>query len=147
MPFMLDPAQAVALGNQMALAGWAVLILLPRFDVLVWLPKYLIPLALCLLYPVFFLPEFAASGGGYGSLDAIRTLFANDRILAAGWLHYLAFDLFIGALIAQDADKHGMPRTLQAGILVTTFMFGPVGLALYLIGRGLFTVATPEAKP
>jgi hypothetical protein len=137
---ILTPEKAVALGNQAALAGWIILILLPRWAAIMAVPKFLIPLALCLAYPLFFLPEFVASGGGYGSLDAIRTLFANDRILAAGWLHYLAFDLFVGAWIAQDADRFGTPRSIQAGLLAMTFMFGPVGLALYLIARTLFLI-------
>lgn len=146
MPGLMDPAQAVALGNQAALAGWVILILLPRWDAIVAVPKYLIPLGLCLLYPLYFLPEFAGSGGGYGSLDAIAKLFENPAILAAGWLHYLAFDLFVGAWIAQDADRLGAPRSIQAGLLAATFMFGPVGLALYLIARTLFLIPAGEAR-
>jgi hypothetical protein len=145
MPNLLDPAQAVSIGNQAALAGWAILILLPRWDAIVAVPKYLIPLGLCLLYPLFFMPEFVGSGGGFGSLDAIATLFQNPKILAAGWLHYLAFDLFVGAWIAQDADQLGCPRSIQAGLLTMTFMFGPVGLALYLIARTLFLIPAREA--
>jgi hypothetical protein len=142
MPFLTSPSEAITVGNQAALIGWVILILLPRWDAIVLVPKYLIPLGLCLLYPLFFLPEFANSGGGYGSLDAIAALFQNPKILAAGWLHYLAFDLFVGAWIAQDADRLGAPRSIQAGLLATTFMFGPVGLALYLISRTLFVIPT-----
>jgi hypothetical protein len=142
----LSPGEAVSLGNQMALAGWVFLIFLPRYDAIVLVPKYLIPLALCLLYPLFFLPHFAGSGGGFGSLDAIRTLFANDHVLAAGWLHYLAFDLFVGAWIAQDADRLRCPRSIQAGLLVMTFMFGPLGLALYLVARTFFLGGLQEAR-
>jgi hypothetical protein len=146
MPNLLDPGAAVALGNQAALAGWAILILLPRWDAIITVPKYLIPFGLCLIYPLFFLPEFAGSGGGYGSLDAIAKLFENPKILAAGWLHYLAFDLFVGAWIAQDADRLGAPRSIQAGLLAMTFMFGPAGLALYLIARTLFLIPAREAE-
>lgn len=146
MPNLLDPEAAVSIGNQAAMAGWAILILLPRWDAIILVPKYLIPLGLCLFYPLFFLPEFAGSGGGFGSLDAIATLFQNPRILAAGWLHYLAFDLFVGAWIAQDADRLGAPRTIQAGLLAMTFMFGPVGLALYLVARAFFVMSAREAQ-
>lgn len=146
MPTFLTPAEAVNLGNQAALAGWAILILLPRWDAIVVFPKYLIPFGLCLLYPLFFLPEFAGSGGGFGSLDAIAKLFDNPKILAAGWLHYLAFDLFVGAWIAQDADRFGAPRSLQAGLLVLTFMFGPIGLALYLMARTIFSIPSRGAE-
>jgi hypothetical protein len=56
-------------------------------------------------------------------------------MLLAGWVHYLAFDLFIGGWIAVEADKVGLNRLFQAPILVATFMFGPVGLALFLAMR------------
>ena len=56
-------------------------------------------------------------------------------MLVAGWVHYLAFDLFIGTWIAVEAVKRGWNRLLQAPILVATFMFGPVGLLLFYITR------------
>ncbi|MEQ8208002.1 MAG: DUF4281 domain-containing protein, partial [Woeseia sp.] len=62
-------------------------------------------------------------------------LFLDDNMLLAGWVHYLAFDLFIGAWIAEKADDIGMSRLVQAPILVATFMFGPIGLALFLCIR------------
>jgi len=30
----------------------------------------------------------------------VRALFAHDHVLVAGWVHYLAFDLMVGALLA-----------------------------------------------
>jgi|GEM_PF-3746571 len=44
-----------------------------------------------------------ASWGGLG-----------DEALPAGWVHYLAFDPFIGGWIAAEADKLGMARPVQA---------------------------------
>ncbi len=41
----------------------------------------------------------------------------SDPVLLAGWIHYLAFDLFVGLWIAAEADKAGMNRFLQAPIL------------------------------
>ena len=52
----------------------------------------------------------AAEGGGFGSIAEVRALFANDSALAAGWLHYLAFDLFVGAWIAREGPGLGRPR-------------------------------------
>ncbi|MEM9315304.1 MAG: abscisic acid-deficient protein Aba4 family protein, partial [Pseudomonadota bacterium] len=66
--------------------------------------------------------------------------------LLAGWIHYLAFDLFVGAWIATEADRLGLSRLLQAPLLVATFMFGPVGLALFLVMRsGYGAVQTAPA--
>ena len=53
-------------------------------------------------------------------------------MLLAGWVHYLAFDLFIGAWIAKKADEIGLSRLLQGPILIATFLFGPVGLVMFL---------------
>ena len=43
--------------------------------------------------------------GGFGSLAEVRQLFERPGLLAAGWLHYLAFDLFVGTWIARDAAQ------------------------------------------
>ena len=85
------------------------------------------------------LAHYANSDGGFGSLTDVRTLFENDYILLAGWVHYLAFDLFVGAWIAGKADVIGLSRLIQAPILMATYMFGPIGLVLFLSIRVMFT--------
>lgn len=132
-----------SLAGNMAMVGWAILIFLPRrFDWLFWIPQYVIPGALALGYATLVLIYFAQGQGGFGSLADVRALFAHDHLLLAGWIHYLAFDLFIGAWIARQSDKARIPRLIQAVFLIATFMFGPVGLLLFLITRGL--MAKPE---
>ena len=49
----------------------------------------------------------------------------------AGWVHYLAFDLFVGLWIAARADAMRLSLVVQAPILTATFMFGPLGLLLF----------------
>lgn len=117
--------------------GWAILIFLPRlWPWLVAIPRFVIPLGLSLLYAgLVMIHFFTAEGGGFGSLAEVRALFTVEEALLAGWVHYLAFDLFIGGWIAVEADKLGLARLLQAPILLMTFMFGPVGLALFLLMR------------
>ena len=78
---------------------------------------------------------FTVDGGGYGSLAEVRALLSKEQMLLAGWVHYLAFDLFIGGWIAVNADKIGLNRLVQAPLLIATFLFGPVGLALFLAIR------------
>lgn len=132
----LAPDLVFSLGNGIVFAGWLILILLPRrFALLNAVPKYAIPTLFGLVYAGITLSRFFASGGGYGSLDAVRTLFSTDELLVAGWLHYLAFDLFVGCWIAEQADRMGLSRLIQAVILFTTFIFPPVGLVLFLATR------------
>jgi len=74
-------------------------------------------------------------GGGFGSIGEVRALFANDAALTAGWLHYLAFDLFVGTWIAREGLKAGVSPILLLPGLLLTFLFGPAGLLLFLIIR------------
>ncbi|MEZ5670602.1 MAG: ABA4-like family protein [Alphaproteobacteria bacterium] len=121
------------IGGQLAAAGWLVLIVAPRrWRLLNAVPRYAIPLALSLGYAVLILVWFGEADGGFGSLAAVKALMASDPVLLAGWVHYLAFDLFVGGWIARDADRRGLSRLVQAPILALTFMFGPIGLASYL---------------
>ena len=75
------------------------------------------------------------TGGGFGSIQAVRRLFSSDAALAAGWLHYLAFDLFVGTWITREAVAWDMPRLLILPCLLATFMAGPAGLVLFLVLR------------
>lgn len=131
----LDLGFIFSVAGSVAMMGWLILIFLPRrYDIIFFIPQFVIPFGLTIAYAGLLLPTiFAVDGGGFGSLTEVRTLFANDAALLGGWIHYLAFDLFIGAWIARRADALGLPRLLQTPILLATFMFGPLGLGLFLV--------------
>jgi hypothetical protein len=132
----ISPAAMFSIASSAAMFGWVILIFLPRrYDLLFAVPQYLIPLGLGLLYAGLMFANIYTVDGGYGSLEQVRALFSKDEVLLAGWVHYLAFDLFIGAWIARQSDSIGIPRLIQAMLLLATFMFGPVGLAIFLIMR------------
>ena len=80
--------------------------------------------------------HFAEAGGGRGSLAEVRPLFAHDHLLVAGWVHFLAFDLMIGALMADRMDRVGVHRALQAPVLLSIFLFRPLGVLLALGTEG-----------
>ena len=120
------------LANSAALAGWVGLILLPRWLWLLAGIRYGLLTVLATLYVVLIFGFFfAVEGGGFNSIAEVRALFASDPVLIAGWVHYLAFDLFVGLWIAERSRVIGLHRLLQAPILVATFMFGPLGLLLF----------------
>ncbi|MEO1749630.1 MAG: abscisic acid-deficient protein Aba4 family protein, partial [Pseudomonadota bacterium] len=54
----------------------------------------------------------------------------NEWALLAGWIHFLAFDLFVGAVMAARMDRVGVSRVVQAPILGATFMLGPLGFLI-----------------
>ncbi len=133
----MDFNSMFSLANLAALAGWIALIFLPRWASLTAALRYGLIGLLSLAYAVLvFLYFFRVEGGGFGSITEVRALFQSDPVLLAGWIHYLAFDLFVGLWIAEQADRSGMSHFLQVPILVLTFMFGPAGLFAYFITRG-----------
>jgi hypothetical protein len=130
--------QWFGIAGQIAMVGWFILIFMPRrIKPLFFVAEYLLPFLLGLLYAGLALTSYFTAKGGYGSLDSVRLLFDNEAMLLAGWIHYLAFDLFIGAWIARQADALSLSRLIQAPILFATFMFGPVGLILFFVIKAL----------
>jgi len=135
----LTPEQLFIWTGQVVFYGWLILIFLPRAKILLYIPQYLLPITIGLLYCGLMLAHYSNSEGGFSSIVDLRTLFENDFVLLAGWVHYLAFDLFVGAWIAVKADAIGLTRLIQAPILLATYMFGPIGLVLFLSIRVIFT--------
>jgi len=133
----MTPEELFALTGPPSLLGWAILILAPRrWPLLNLVPQVVIPLGFAVLYTGLILTNFAATGGGFGTLAAVRLLFNSDWMLVAGWVHYLAFDMAVGAWLALRMDRAGIGRLVQAPLLVLTFLFGPVGFLLSLLCEG-----------
>lgn len=131
--------------NLIALAGWLLLVAVPRKPLTLSLILYMCVALLCLIYAVcfvLFLTGSVAPGGlagagepGFGSIEQVRALFMSDGGVVIGWTHYLAFDLFTGLWIARDADNKGFGRLFQAPFLVVTALAGPIGLLAWLVLR------------
>lgn len=134
----MTPESLFALTGPPVLLGWAILILGPRrFAMLNAVPGMVIPVALSALYAALVLRHFADTGGGYGSLAEVRLLFGSDWMLLAGWVHYLAFDMMVGAVLAGRMDRAGIGRIVQGPILAVTFLFGPMGVLIALVAEGV----------
>lgn len=132
----LDLDALYSLTGMLIIVCWGLVIVHPdRSSRWITVPKFAVPTLFGLIYAGIMMAKFFDSGGGYGSIAAVRALFAHDDILLAGWLHYLAYDFFIGVWIAEQADRIGLSRQIQALILVTAFMFPPMGLVLFLATR------------
>jgi len=141
----MSPDTVFSIASSTAMAGWMLLILAPRWDVLIAFIRLGLIGALSLTYAALvFVYFFRVEGGGFGSIAEVRALFTSDPVLVAGWVHYLAFDLFIGTWIAVEADRRGYNRLLQAPMLVATFMFGPLGLLLFYLTRATETALEPR---
>jgi len=124
-----------ALAGDVVLPIWLLLMFAPKW---VWtqrLATFVAPLLLTLLYLFLLLQAKPAEGAGFRTLAQVSRLFASPEALLAGWVHYLAFDLFIGAWESRDAVRLGLSRWMVAPCLVLTFLLGPAGLLLYLLLR------------
>jgi hypothetical protein len=75
--------------------------------------------------------------GGFGSLRDLRLFFDRPQLLLAGWLHYLALDLFVGSFEVRDAVRHGISHAWVVPCLLLTLLFGPLGLLAYLAVRSV----------
>ena len=117
--------------NLLAMAGWILLLVVPRNRRAMAIAGTAIPLALAAIYLALFALHARGSRGGFSSLAAVAELFENRWLLLAGWVHYLAFDLFIGAWETRDAMARRLSRLWLAPCLVMTFMLGPIGLLCY----------------
>jgi hypothetical protein len=122
-----------------AALGWLLLILVPRWRWTLVLASTVIPLAIACAYVALIGRYMPGSEGGFGSLAAVARLFGQPGLLLAGWIHYLAFDLFIGSWEVRDAGRHGVPHVLVIPCLLMTFLLGPIGLLAYFLVRAAKT--------
>jgi hypothetical protein len=126
----MTPESLFSLASFTAMAGWVLLaagIALNNALLRDILAGRVVPALLAAAYTVLIVLFWAGSDGGFDSLDNVARLFANPWLLLAGWVHYLAFDLAIGAIIARRTFDEGLPRLALIPILPLTFLFGPVG--------------------
>jgi hypothetical protein len=137
---LLEPDLAFRLASTLALAGWVALALSPpraRWTPWVWrIAGYALPLVLSALYVALLAVHYRGQGG-FNSLDEVRALFAVPGALAAGWIHYLAFDLFVGTWIAERCAQEGRSHAWVVPFLLMTFLFGPLGLLAYALLRSV----------
>jgi hypothetical protein len=122
--------------SRFVLPGWLLLIVAPRWKGTTRLiSSCLIPLPLACVYLWLIVTHFRSSTGGFGSLAQVAQLFANPYLLVAGWIHYLAFDLFIGSWEVRDAQRLSIHHLWVVPCLLLTFLLGPIGLLLYFVLR------------
>ena len=131
---LLSPGLVFSLASSLALVGWIALAVSPEGTRWTRPARLFAGRIVPLLLAVFYVLLFATNGmgdGGYDSIAAVQRLFAVPGLLTAGWLHYLAFDLFVGTWIAERAGALGVPHWLVLPLLALTFMFGPAGFLAF----------------
>ncbi len=127
-----------SLANLYILPFWLLMIFVPRWRVTrrivssLWM---VIPLAA--LYAVLILPRLAVLAPGLANpaLANIAALLGTPAGAAIGWVHFLAFDLFVGRWAYLDSRERGLSAWLASPALFFTLMVGPLGFLFYLVVR------------
>ena len=127
-----------SLASSFAVVGWLVLVagaITRRLGLVTLAAGRIWPLALSGLYSLLILFFFAQAPGGFDSLAHVQTLFTAPWAALAGWVHYLAFDLFIGSWITAEVFRLSLPRLVLVAVLPLTFLFGPIGLLAFFAAK------------
>jgi hypothetical protein len=127
--------QLFGICNSMVLPGWLLLVVAPRWRWTQRVAALALPLGLAALYLTLLILYFRENRGGFGSLAEVARLFENPNLLLAGWIHYLAFDLFTGAWLVRDSERLRIAHAYVVPCLLLTFLFGPVGLLTWFLIR------------
>ncbi len=132
--------QLFRLSNLLVLPFWALVILLPRWR---WTGRIMrspfVSAAPALLYAALVLPRLGAIWPAIArpTLPGIATLLGSPEGATIAWVHFLAFDLFIGRWIFLDSQERRLSALLMAPVLFLTLMLGPLGFLIYLVIRAV----------
>lgn len=117
-----------------ALIGWLAIIILPSWAYTTTVALNMVAaLAVLYLYLLFAkIPGVEKTRGSFSSLGGVIALFKSPKVILAGWVHFLAFDLMVALYIRADAPLHGIQHLWLIPIYLLTLMFGPAGLLAYI---------------
>ncbi|MEQ9302286.1 MAG: ABA4-like family protein [Marinoscillum sp.] len=129
----MEASRIFELVNFIALIAWALMIFTPKWKYTTKMVKNLIsPVLLSMAYLTIISTTINGSSLDITSLDQVRKLFNNDYVLLAGWIHYLAFDLFVGCWILKKSLDEKIPLYVSIPCLLFTFIAGPIGCLLFV---------------
>jgi hypothetical protein len=131
----VSPELAFSLLNLAVLPWWGLWLVVPRSRWAIRAASHTaILVALCGVYAALVAAALGGGGPGGSGYDALRSALGTPLGFLAGWTHYLAFDLFVGAWILREALR------LEVEVrpyLLFTLLLGPLGLGAFLVRRAL----------
>lgn len=133
----MDYELVFSVAGILAMFGWATLLVSPLIPQ--WSNRIAglgVPIVLSIGY-IAILVLFPTPNGGFGNFAEVTQLFSNPQALMAGWVHFLVFDLFVGAWICRTGRQESIRFWLVLPCLPVTFLFGPAGFLLFTVVRGL----------
>jgi hypothetical protein len=128
------------LSGLLVMPFWFLMIFLPRAR---WTRRImespLVVVAPALLYTALVIPVIreVLPIVNQPSLTAVAALLGSPAGATIGWVHFLAFDLFVGRWVYLDSRDRDLSPWLMAPVLYLTLMLGPLGFSLYLAVRAM----------
>ena len=143
----MNASSIFSFANSFVLLGWILLIFLPNWKHTQTFILNGIILLFSILYAYLLLIDIGSFNvDSFSTLANVKALFKNDNAVAMGWIHYLTFDLFVGAYIVKKSQELQISRLLYTLTLPFTFMFGPVGYLLFFILKTVKTKSIHETN-
>lgn len=137
-----------SLSGFLTLPFWVLMIFLPHWRWSLRIMKSLLPIVPALVaYVILIVPRLAQVLPQVmkPELHQIAMLLGSPDGATIGWIHFLAFDLFVGRWVFLDSRERGLNVVLMALVLFFVLMLGPLGLLLYLAVR--FAAGASREKP
>jgi hypothetical protein len=136
------------LSSLLTMPFWFLMIFLPHWG---WTKRIvgslLVVVPAALLYAVLLLPSLGSVSADLANptLAGISALLATPEGATIGWVHFLAFDLFVGRWAYLDSRSRDLTAWIVSPTLFFVLMAGPLGLLLYLLARQFLPLTTKTA--
>jgi hypothetical protein len=150
----MRPETIFSIADGIILICWILLVVAPRWrGTEITVHSVAIPFVLGAVY-AWLLWRVWVGGGlpdlSYSTLHGLAAWYSSPIGISVMWVHYLIFDLFIGAWQVRDAVRRGISHWIVVPCVIVTMVAGPLGLLLYLamrivVRRGGFLLAEAPA--
>jgi apolipoprotein N-acyltransferase len=135
----MNLSQLFDLGNVFVLPFWALMILLPRWELSRKVMASPLPfVALALLYLYGFInsltPESAADLAN-PTLASLTRVFSQEPVAFTGWIHFLVMDLLAGRWIYENSLNQGI--WFRHSLILCLFA-GPLGVLSHVMTVAVF---------
>ena len=125
---------------------WFLMIFLPRWKytkTIVASPYIIVPAAF--LYAALVIPNIGSTFLllANPNLEGISKLLGSSSGATISWVHFLAFDLFVGRYAYLEGQKHNINLVLMGFVLFSILMYGPLGMLIFLAVNAF----TPKLEP
>jgi len=96
---------------------------------------YLGPLAVAYAFAVLpnIVDIFILLGTQMPTPDIVVEMFDDREVVLIGWLHFLAFDLFVGRWTWERMVAAGKPMYVSTPVLILSMMVAPLGALIGMV--------------